>query len=29
MITVPNTGHLIIEENPAQLAIEIKAFFEV
>lgn len=27
-ITVPNTGHLIIEENPTQLAIEIKTFFE-
>lgn len=27
LITVPNTGHLVIEENPTALATEIRKFF--
>ncbi|MDW6094521.1 alpha/beta hydrolase [Vibrio rhizosphaerae] len=29
LVTVPNTGHLVIEENPAMLVKEIRNFFEV
>lgn len=28
LVTIPNTGHLVIEENPAALVSEIRSFFE-
>jgi pimeloyl-ACP methyl ester carboxylesterase len=28
LVTIPKTGHLVIEENPAALAAEIRLFFE-
>ncbi len=28
LVTIPNTGHLVIEETPAVLSAEIKAFFK-
>jgi pimeloyl-ACP methyl ester carboxylesterase len=28
LVTVPNSGHLVIEENPAMLAAEIRTFFD-
>ncbi|GAB4195496.1 MAG: alpha/beta hydrolase [Wenzhouxiangellaceae bacterium] len=28
LVTVPNTGHLVIEENPSLLVTEIRKFFE-
>ena len=29
LVTVPNAGHLVIEEAPAMLSAEIQAFFEI
>jgi pimeloyl-ACP methyl ester carboxylesterase len=28
LVTVPDSGHLVIEENPAALAAEIRLFFQ-
>ncbi|WP_350338023.1 alpha/beta fold hydrolase [Sessilibacter corallicola] len=29
LVTVPNTGHLVIEEDPVRLVKEIRSFFDI